>query len=231
VIACLLFLVSATVAHAAADTDNPSIVISSVVAAPGQRVPFRVVLSLRGRAFVGLENEISFTPPLSIPRRGSGFPDCFLIPDEVIFYEFGFGLVPFGCSPPAECTSLSFVGLPLQTRPPNGSPLYGCYVEIDQSAGVGDYALGCVRQRITEPVPPRYVDLDCTPGSIRVVRCTGDCEGTGSVAIGDVLTGVAIALGENELSACYPMDQDADGAVTVSELIAAVNHVLTGCPE
>jgi hypothetical protein len=51
------------------------------------------------------------------------------------------------------------------------------------------------------------------------------------LAIGDVLTGVAIALGENELSACYPMDQDADGAVTVSELIAAVNHVLTGCPE
>jgi hypothetical protein len=231
VIACLLFLVSATVAHAAADTDNPSIVISSVVAAPGQRVPFRVVLSLRGHTVIFFENEVSFALPLSIARRPSGYPDCFLIPGEVIFYEFGFGLKPFGCTAPGECSSLGFSGLPLQDRPPDASPLYGCYLDIDQSAPAGDHELGCVRQRIGEPVPPRYVDLDCTPGSIRVVRCTGDCEGTGSVAIGDVLTGVAIALGENELSACYPMDQDADGAVTVSELIAAVNHVLTGCPE
>jgi hypothetical protein len=121
--------------------------------------------------------------------------------------------------------------VPVRRRPPDASPLYGCYVEIDRSATVGDYGLGCVRQLMLEPVPPGYLELGCTPGRIRVVRCTGDCDGQGEVSVDDVLTGVAIALGEHDLGNCYPMDQDADGAVTVSELVEAVTHVLTGCPE
>ena len=44
------------------------------------------------------------------------------------------------------------------------------------------------------------------------------------------MTLVGIALGGAEVTACPPGDSDADGAVSIDELVAAVNALLGGCP-
>lgn len=60
--------------------------------------------------------------------------------------------------------------------------------------------------------------------------CTGDCDGDGAVAINELLLGVNIALGNNAIDACPPLDADGDGGVSIAELIDAVGNALTGCP-
>ena len=59
--------------------------------------------------------------------------------------------------------------------------------------------------------------------------CPGDCNGDGSVAINELITGVNIALGSATLDACPAFDTNSDGAVAINELIAAVNAALGGC--
>ena len=58
--------------------------------------------------------------------------------------------------------------------------------------------------------------------------CTGDCSSDGAVAINELITGVTIALGA-PLAGCPAFDRNGDQAVTVEELIAAVNNALLGC--
>jgi hypothetical protein len=60
--------------------------------------------------------------------------------------------------------------------------------------------------------------------------CVGDCENVGKVTIADLVRGVAIALGAQPLTACPSFDVDRNRSVAVSELIAAVNSALKGCP-
>jgi len=59
--------------------------------------------------------------------------------------------------------------------------------------------------------------------------CIGDCDGDGSASIDELLTGVAIALGERLLNDCSSLDTNGDSVVTIDELIKAVNAALTGC--
>ena len=57
----------------------------------------------------------------------------------------------------------------------------------------------------------------------------GDCNNDGMVAIGELITGVNIALGNTGVSACPIFDRNGDQMVAVNELIAAVNAALAGC--
>ena len=59
--------------------------------------------------------------------------------------------------------------------------------------------------------------------------CVGDCDGSGTVTIDELILGVNIALGSGELSACPVFDTDGTGRVEIYELIAAVNNALNGC--
>jgi cysteine-rich repeat protein len=61
-------------------------------------------------------------------------------------------------------------------------------------------------------------------------QCTGDCNGDGTVAINELITGVNIALGSTPVSSCPSFDVSGDGTVAINELIAAVNNALNGCP-
>ena len=58
--------------------------------------------------------------------------------------------------------------------------------------------------------------------------CVGDCDGNGVVDVNEIIVGVDILLGLQDLSACPSLD-DGSGMVTVSRLIIAVNDVLCGC--
>ena len=59
--------------------------------------------------------------------------------------------------------------------------------------------------------------------------CAGDCNGDGTVAINELITGVNIALGSAALTSCPAFDADDNGSVAINELIAAVNAALNGC--
>jgi hypothetical protein len=60
--------------------------------------------------------------------------------------------------------------------------------------------------------------------------CPGDCDASGQVGISELIRGVNIALGNLDLSICAAIDSNANEAVTIDELIAAVNAALSGCP-
>jgi hypothetical protein len=57
----------------------------------------------------------------------------------------------------------------------------------------------------------------------------GDCDGSGNVAIGELITGVNIALGSQPIDRCPAFDSSGNHRVEISELVAAVNRALNGC--
>jgi hypothetical protein len=59
--------------------------------------------------------------------------------------------------------------------------------------------------------------------------CTGDCNDDDMVGVNELITGVNIALGNLEVSACPDFDRAADGRVDIPDLIAAVSAALNGC--
>ena len=65
-----------------------------------------------------------------------------------------------------------------------------------------------------------------TPGT---GTCDGDCNGDGTVAINELISGVNIALGSAAVGTCSAMDETHDGTVAINELIAAVSRALSGC--
>jgi len=60
--------------------------------------------------------------------------------------------------------------------------------------------------------------------------CVGDCDGSKSVGVNELISGVRIALGALPLSTCPAFDCAGTGEVEVRCLIAAVNAALRGCP-
>jgi len=66
--------------------------------------------------------------------------------------------------------------------------------------------------------------LDAEPAT-----CPGDCNGDAEVTIDEVIAGVRIAAGLEPVGTCTAFDLDANGSVTVDELVAAVQRVLAGC--
>jgi hypothetical protein len=59
--------------------------------------------------------------------------------------------------------------------------------------------------------------------------CPGDCDGSGTVAINELIRGVNIALSNAAVGTCPAFDLDGSGGVMINELIAAVNSALRGC--
>src|SRR5262249_33518837 len=60
--------------------------------------------------------------------------------------------------------------------------------------------------------------------------CPGDGEGDARVGIDELVRGVNIALASLPAGACAALDVDMAGAVSIAELIGAVNRALAGCP-
>jgi len=63
-----------------------------------------------------------------------------------------------------------------------------------------------------------------------VAACAGDCDGDGAVSMGEVMTGVHLALEEEDLDACAVCDANQDEQVTIEELGAVVNAATNECP-
>ena len=68
--------------------------------------------------------------------------------------------------------------------------------------------------------------LSTRPG---LSQCTGDCNGDGSVGVGELVRCVSIALGDAPLGDCPRSDRDGDGVVRVNEVVAGIRGALRGC--
>ncbi len=67
------------------------------------------------------------------------------------------------------------------------------------------------------------VSLDVSP------ECMGDCSGDRHVTVDELMRGVDMALGRQPTDDCQPFDADGDHAVSIGELVAALNAALNDC--
>lgn len=67
------------------------------------------------------------------------------------------------------------------------------------------------------------------PAHAVIMACAGDCDANGEVTVNEIVTLVAIALGNATGASCRNGERDDDGAVTVDEIVAAIGSALRGC--
>lgn len=63
-----------------------------------------------------------------------------------------------------------------------------------------------------------------TPGP-----CFGDCNYDGRISVAELITGVAIALGNRPIADCMNFDITGDGTISIGEIVRAVGGALNGC--
>ena len=59
--------------------------------------------------------------------------------------------------------------------------------------------------------------------------CPGSCADRFDVTISDLITAIAIALGQRPVTDCRSVDQNRDGVVSIAEIVTAVNNALSAC--
>lgn len=59
--------------------------------------------------------------------------------------------------------------------------------------------------------------------------CPGDCDGSGTVTVAELIRAVEIGLGTLSGAACRPADRDGDGRVGIDDVVAAVRAAQDGC--
>lgn len=100
----------------------------------------------------------------------------------------------------------------------------------------GECPGGTCGERIATPTPTRT--RTPTPTTVRSATptptqmpsgCVGDCDGSGGVAIAELVRMVNVALGRADVSLCTAGDANGDGSIAINELIQAVNRALNGC--
>ncbi|HVN83673.1 MAG TPA: hypothetical protein VMW17_02390 [Candidatus Binatia bacterium] len=98
-------------------------------------------------------------------------------------------------------------------------PQFGAYASIgDKSAIDQTFDRGANKSKI--------VLTNTTVGSN---ACVGDCDGSNTVSVDELVKGVNIALGLADVSTCSAFDADNSNTVTVDELVKGVNNALSGC--
>lgn len=65
---------------------------------------------------------------------------------------------------------------------------------------------------------------------VEAQSCLGDCDSSGSVTVDELLVGLNIALGADQVGECTAFEGTTDGAVTVEDLVRGVRNALQGCP-
>ncbi len=84
---------------------------------------------------------------------------------------------------------------------------------------------------IAESATPTHTSIVIdTPPATPPATCVGDCNGNGTVVIGELIRGVNIALDRAALQDCVSLDVNGNLQVGIGELIQAVRNALDGCP-
>lgn len=82
----------------------------------------------------------------------------------------------------------------------------------------------------TVSTPTRTQTTPTSTPTGAVIRCTGDCDGSGVVIISELIVGVNIALDSQPVANCRAFDVNSDGRVLINELIQGVANALSRCP-
>lgn len=134
-------------------------------------------------------------------------------------------------SPMKGTWSISIVGS--NAVIPDGT-LFACNVTIDSLAVLGSYAIA----NSTEARDPNggVLPVSNSGTTIKVGSCSGDCDGSGSVLIGEVIKSLNLFGGlpmcnPNAPSLSCPMaDSNHDAQVTIGEVVQSLNHFASSCP-
>jgi CSLREA domain-containing protein len=228
------------------ETPFPLLRLGTVTGIPGERVTFDATLTTDGALVGGFQNDIEFDAvrtPIDVLQGGG--PACAINP--AINKEPLFVFRPPDCTGIA-CNVVRAAGIPCfppcQISPiADGSVLYRCSATIAVDAPIGEYPLVISRVQLSDP-EGRVVGRVGTGGGIVVVlptatpvptatpiRCVGDCNNDGEVAVTDTIVMVNIALETLPASACPAGDPNENGEITVNEIIQAVNNALVGCSD
>jgi hypothetical protein len=111
--------------------------IDSVVVAPGAETLATAFLRTHGRLVSGIQTELSVSPPLSIPAKANGKPDCALGDTAAEWKQASsFAFIPSGCTA-AVCTGVRILVLSTtSTGPlPDGTP-FQCTLKTGGAVGV-----------------------------------------------------------------------------------------------
>lgn len=68
------------------------------------------------------------------------------------------------------------------------------------------------------------------PIAARGQLCVGDCDGSGTVSVAELIQGVRISLGDLPIATCSAFDATPDGTLRIDELVRGVSDLLGGCP-
>jgi hypothetical protein len=212
-----------------------SIDIGSAAAPAGASTTFAVTLALLGdppAAVATVQNDIGFAALTPIASDLEGRPACTVDP-QIDKDDTSFVFLPPDCSPGVDCSGIRAMVAGDVSPIPDGAVLYACAVEVRAEAAAGLYPLAAAMPLIGGPQGEPLAAM-ASDGAIEVTEpplpCVGDCDGSRTVTIEELLLGVNIAIGSASLPACGVFDGDLDGRVAVSELVRAVTHALGACP-
>lgn len=179
-----------------------------------------------------------------------GSPECALN-NQLTQVVSAFVLRPPACTGTSCNTVFAavFDVLPPVDALPADTLLYTCVFRIAEDSPLGEYEIG-IDGLIAADLAGREVPSEGIPGKIIVesapsptatatatvpptptpIPCAGDCDGSDSVTVEEIITLVNIALGTQPPAICVAGDRNGDAAVTVDEILIAVNLALLGCP-
>src|SRR5262249_22772019 len=115
---------------------------------------------------------------------------------------------------------------------------FGVLRSMDGGQTWSDFSAGLTSPDIIavtiDPTLPTHLYAGARGGGVVVIDqvavCPGDCDSSGAVTVGDLLTMVNIALARADVGLCRPGDINADRVITVSEILTGVNSLLNpGC--
>lgn len=113
--------------------------------------------------------------------------------------------------------------------------LVSCAIRINSTLTAGTYNLDAAGFA-SSPDFAEYSPITTLPASLIVTNCDGDCDGNGSVSIGETVRAVNLFLGAPLCrpgginTTCAASDADSDRSVTLGEVQHTVNRMLQGCP-
>jgi hypothetical protein len=145
-------------------------------------------------------------------------------------------------SPASKNLTLTFLGVGSERVGISGAnsnaippgPSYMCAFQVGAAVPAGSYAVTNV-PKATDDAGNDIAGVTGAPGHLYVTSCTGDCDGNGTVSIGEVVKSVNLFLGQPICNAsdpsrsCPAADSNLDGSVSIGEVTQCINRFLGGC--